>query len=218
MTLQLSQTDIDLDPLDPGDPDVHPLLRQRMSSGSFAADMLAWHQILQLLKAARCAPSSHNSQPWRLIVVMNGLERQVINADLVTWGASWAAKAPVLIAVVTELDKGTTHAGLNYALFDCGLAVQNILLQATSMGLAAHPVGFGNRPLVSRALGLQPHHTLVLFVAVGHHSSDPSSTESSRWRKPLNAIASLGQWDSVLGMDAVQGTGHPWDDLQTRSG
>jgi nitroreductase len=96
--------------------------------------------------------------------------------------------------------------------------VQNILLQATSMGLAAHPVGFGNRPLVSRALGLQPHHTLVLFVAVGHHSSDPSSTESSRMRKPLNAIASLGQWDSALAMDAIQGTGHPWDDLQTRSG
>ena len=195
MTLQLSQTNIDQEPLDTDDLDVHPLLRDRSSHGSFAADTLAWHQILQLLQAARCAPSSHNSQPWHFIVLLDGPGRQEINDDLIAWGAPWAAKAPVLIAVITSPYGATEYHGLNYALFDCGLAVQNILLQATSMGLAAHSVGYKNEAVIRTALNLEPEHALLLFVAVGNPGSQPLTTEASRLRKPLAAIATRDRWD-----------------------
>lgn len=202
MTIRLPQGNLDFQALDSDElSGVHPLLRNRASCGSFSADGLAWSQIIQLLQAARCAPSSWNSQPWHFVVLPDGPQRREINDDLVAWGAPWAAKAPVLIAVVADLAESTIHAGVNYAFFDCGLAVQNILLQAESMGLAAHPVGFCARETCSRALGLQPHHVLVLFVAVGHLGADPTATQSSRLRKPLNAIASLGQIHSALATD-----------------
>ena len=195
MTLQLPQTNINLEPLEANDLGVHPLLRNRSSQGSFAADTLAWHQILQLLQAARCAPSSYNSQPWHFIVLLDGPGRQEINDDLTAWGAPWAAKAPVLIAVVTSPQGATEYHGLNYALFDCGLAVQNILLQATSMGLAAHSVGYKNEAVIRTALNLEPEHALLLFVAVGNPGSQPLTTEASRLRKPLAAIATRDRWD-----------------------
>lgn len=197
MTLQLSQTNTHLEPLDPADLDVHPLLRDRASLGSFSADTLAWHQILQLLQAARCAPSSHNSQPWHFIVVQAGPGRQEIDDDLIAWGAPWAARAPVLIAVITSLQEGTEYHGLNYALFDCGLAVQNVLLQAADMGLAAHPVGYKDEAVVRRVLNLQPDHSLVLFVAVGNLDGEPVTTNASRLRKPLELIATCDRWGGV---------------------
>lgn len=197
MTLQLSQTNTDLEPLNPDDLDVHPLLRDRASHGSFSTDTLAWRQILQLLQAARCAPSSHNSQPWRFIVVQAGPGRQAIDDDLIAWGAPWATKAPVLIAVITNPHEGTHYHGLNYALLDCGMAVQNILLQAAGMGLAAHPVGYKDEAAVRRALNLPPDQSLLLFVAVGHPDEEPVATNASRLRKPLASMAACDRWDGA---------------------
>lgn len=194
MTLQLSPTDTTVQPVDPDELNIHPLLSQRASSGSFSAVGLQWHQIIQLLQAARCAPSSYNSQPWHFVVVQDGPGRSAIDQDLIQWGALWAAKAPVLIVVIAELDSSTTLHGMNYALFDCGMAVQNILLQATSMGLAAHPVGFQNRAAVHRALNLQPEHTLLLFVAVGNPDEHAVNTNASRLRKPLPSLATWDRW------------------------
>ena len=195
MALQLKPLDQTLESIATEALDIHPLLHQRVSIGSFSTDTLAWHQILQLLQAARCAPSSHNSQPWHFIVLLDGPGRQEINDDLIAWGAPWAAKAPVLIAVVTSPHGATEYHGLNYALFDCGLAVQNILLQATSMGLAAHSVGYKNEVVIRTALNLEPEHALLLFVAVGNPGSQPLTTEASRLRKPLAAIATRDRWD-----------------------
>lgn len=194
MTLQIAGTNLQLEPLESHELDIHPLLSRRESTGSFAAVGLQSHQVLQLLQAARYAPSSYNSQPWHFIVVQGGPGRQQINQDLIEWGAPWVTTAPVLIAVVSELNLGTEHNGLNYALFDCGLAVQNILLQATSMGLAAHPVGYRNAAAVRKALGLQPEHALIVFVAVGNPHGQPVTTRASRLRKPLSAITSHDRW------------------------
>lgn len=174
-----------------------PLIAQRASHASFDPEMLDPSILLSLVQAARCAPSSRNSQPWRFVVIRQGTRRTAINDDLVAWGTPWAAEAPVLIAVVADVTKGTIHCGSNYALFDCGLAVQNVLLQASSLGLAAHPVGFQHMDTVRQALRLPDDQHIVLFIAVGWPDGVEARKDSSRFRKSLAEIAVWDCWDGA---------------------
>jgi nitroreductase len=198
MTLQHKRLNLPFEPIDPQKAGVYPLLIQRSSQGSFADDDLERQQIIQLLQAARCAPSSHNSQPWYFIVVTNGAGREDINQNFIQSGVAWAAQAPVLLAVILNLRQSTRQNGLNYGLFDCGLAVQNILLQATAMKLAAHPVNYYDPEIMRRILKLPRTHRLVLFVAVGYPDDQPVVTESNHLRKPLATIAAWDRWDGAL--------------------
>lgn len=195
MTLRISQKNTTFKYVQIGSIKVDPLIGRRSSMGSFALYDLSDDEILQLLQAARCAPSSYNTQPWHFVIIQDGPTRDEINADLIEWGAAWATKAAMLIAVAVAPSHGTTLHRLNYAIFDCGLAVQNMLLQASSMGLAAHPVGFKDRNVVEQALHLPETHRLLMFIAVGYPNSEDVVTNASRLRKPLSAIANWNVWD-----------------------
>lgn len=169
---------------------ISPIITVRHSEAGFASQTLHRETVTQLLHAAQVAPSFFNKQPWHFIVIEDGWTRRAIDQEFLAWGTPWAVEAPLLIAVVANLDEGTVHGGLNYAYVDCGLAIQNILLQASSMGLAAHPVMFNDRDTVEQVLDLPPDSRLLLFIAIGHPSGDSVKTYAQRVRKPLSTIAS----------------------------
>lgn len=195
MTIQDNQLDLTLEALNPQKMGIHSLLLERTSRASFSSEEVDRRDLIRLLQAARCAPSSHNSQPWYFIVVSNGSGREEINQSIGTTGAAWAATAPVLLAVILNLEESIQQNELNYGLFDAGLAVQNMLLQATSMGLAAHPVNYASHEAMKHVLHLPQTHRLLLFIAIGWPADESIKTESSRLRKPLAAIASWDRWD-----------------------
>ena len=114
MTLQRNHLGINLEPLDVRRAGVHPLISQRHSQADFSPEALDPHQIVPLLQAARCAPSSHNSQPWYFVVVTKGPGREAIDRSLTDCGAPWAVEAPVLIGVIVDQQQGTRQNGLNY--------------------------------------------------------------------------------------------------------
>ena len=198
MTLKHKPLSLILEPIDPQKVNIHPLLLQRSSQGNFAPEELDRQQIIRLLQAARCAPSTHNSQPWYFIVVSNGSNRTEIDKNLSESGVPWATQAPVLLAVILSSQEGIQQNGMNYGLFDCGLAVQNILIQATGMELSAHPINYFDPQVMRQALKLPKSHHLVLFVAVGYPGDQPVATESNRLRKPLAAIAAWDRWEGSL--------------------
>jgi len=196
MTLNEHETrDINLESLNPETLNIHPLLKQRASRADFSPKELDRKLIVQLLQAARCAPSFHNSQPWYFLVVSNGTGREEINQSLRDGGAEWAVNAPVLLAVVVNLTEDKEMHGIDYRLFDAGLAVQNVLLQAVSLDLSVHPVNYYRSGPARAALRLPETHELLLMIAVGYPGGDVSQTYASRMRKPLPAIAAWDRWD-----------------------
>ena len=55
-----------------------------------------------------------------------------------------------------------------YFLFDLGMAVQNILLQATELDLVARPIaGFAPRK-VREAFGLDDEYRVMVAIAIGY--------------------------------------------------
>jgi SagB-type dehydrogenase family enzyme len=88
----------------------------------------------------------------------------------VTFGQEWVSSAPVVIVVAgvvarTEAKYGAVADDL--MALEAGHATQNILLQATALGLAATPVG-GVDPSAARTLlRLPSDHEVLYLVPVG---------------------------------------------------
>ncbi|MBP9020920.1 MAG: nitroreductase family protein, partial [Syntrophobacterales bacterium] len=79
------------------------------------------------------------------------------------------APATVVIAVVFErVTVKYGSRGERYAMIEAGHAAQNILLQATSMGLDSVPVGAFHDERVRQVLDLPDDHRPVYLVTVGH--------------------------------------------------
>ena len=109
--------------------------RRALSEKEIPGDTIA-----RLENAATLAPSCFNGQPWRLMFVWEEKALQKVRAAL--WDANyWAQKAPLMIVVATKpaFDPRLSD-GRDYAPFDCGLATENLLLQAVSEDLYAHPM------------------------------------------------------------------------------
>ena len=156
----------------------------------------------RLLQAAHLAPSCGNNQPWRLIAVDDPDTLASIK-DALTKGNYWAKPAPLIVAVASRVDLDCRIPdGREYYLFGCGLAVMNLMIQATEMGLVAHPIaGFRQRE-IKPALGVPDDYTVIALVIVGHPSDDLSGLSekhkaeeiSPRVRRPLDEVVSWNRF------------------------
>jgi nitroreductase len=154
------------------------------------------------MTAATYAPSCFNRQSWRYLVA-TGDQALAKVREALTEGNYWARKAPVMVVVTTKADLDCQlNDGRDYALFDTGLATQNLLLQAIKEGLYAHPMA-GFEPLVVKeAFGIPEDYTVITLVALGHPGSDTHLSEkhreletSSRTRKPEAEVISYNEWE-----------------------
>ena len=156
----------------------------------------------RILKAATFAPSCFNNQPWRFVVVTGEDNLQRVHDHLP--GANyWVKKAPVIVCVaVKKEDDCMLSDGRDYGFFDAGLAVMNLVLQATHEGLIAHPIA-GYKPVeIKEALGMPSDHTLITLVAVGYSGDEGHLNEkhlelehSKRDRKSMEEVVFRNAWN-----------------------
>ncbi len=131
----------------------------------------------RILTAATLAPSCFNNQPWRFMAVTAPAALEKIHQALP--GANyWVKKAPMVVAVVTRPEEDCQLSDRrDYALFDCGLATQNLVLQAVKEGVFAHPIA-GFDPLKVKELFQIPDPYIVItLVAIGYPGDDSHLTE-----------------------------------------
>jgi nitroreductase len=158
------------------------------------------------MTAATYAPSCFNSQPWRFLVV-NQEKELAVAKDNLSGGNYWAKKAPVIVLVCTkpEIDCQLSDRR-DYAFFCTGLAVENLILQATTEGLIAHPVA-GYKPVaLKEAFGVDQEMILLALVVIGYpgeesHLSDKHREQehSPRDRKPESQVIMYNLWEENNG-------------------
>lgn len=135
----------------------------------------------------RTAPSSGRSVPLEVYAVMadglghylpGGHELEVLRGDDLRLALAEAAgsqpcmaEAALVIAVTAVIARtAEKYEGRaeRYVALEAGHAVQNVLLQATALGLGAVPVGSFDDAKVSELLGLPGGCDPLYLVAVGH--------------------------------------------------
>jgi len=180
---------------------IHELITSRFSPLAFSHKLVEPEKITALFEAARWAPSSFNEQPWRFIYAVrkNRPEFEAMLDCLVEDNRIWAMHAPMLVLSVARMNFSRTDKTNKYAFHDVGLATSNLLIQATFMGLVAHPMGGFSVEKARQNLLIPEGFKPVAMIAIGYHGNvndlpeDLKSRElRNRTRKPLQDIVYPG--------------------------
>lgn len=187
----------------PADYPIHELLARRWSPRAFAERPIEPEKLQSLFEAARWAPSSNNEQPWRFIVAHKADEAQWnrLFACLVEGNRAWAFRAPVLALSVASLYFGKTGAPNRHAMHDTGMAVQNLAIQATVLGLIVHQMAGFDAEQARKDLKIPSEYEPVAMIAIGY-PGDPSLLSGTlherevapRRRHPASSFVFSGEW------------------------
>ncbi len=160
--------------------------------------------LLALLEAARWAPSCFGDQPWRYLVwdrFADADRWQQAFACLAEGNQAWVINAPVLVLAVAAPHFGHNGQPNRWAAYDTGAASENLCLQATALGLAAHQMGGFDPEQAKAAFNIPADHTCMAMIAVGYPGAADTLSEAlqareqaPRQRKPLAQIAFTGVW------------------------
>ena len=155
---------------------IHDLIARRWSPRAFDERPVEPEKLKSLCEAARWAPSSNNEQPWRFIVTSRKdtpTEHDRLLACLNERNRQWAFRAPILMLSVASLNFEDDGKLNRHAYHDTGMAMGNLLLQATALGLQVHQMaGFDVQKARETSLiptGFDP----VAMIALGY-PGDPA--------------------------------------------
>lgn len=159
-------------------------LSERWSPYSFSSEPVEMEKLISIFEAARRAPSSMNEQPW-LFVFTDRSEPEVFAkyvGFLFDGNKEWAVNAPVLIVILARLNFIRNGKPNRHAFYDTGMAVANMLAQATSQGLYAHQMGGFYADSVKSGLGLDDSVEPVAMMALGYKGDGSGLREELRNR------------------------------------
>jgi nitroreductase len=129
------------------------MIFKRRSIRRFTSQEVGPDLVTKVLAAGMAAPSAGNQQPWQFIVVKDPQGRKKVSEC--SPYAKATAEAPVAIVVCGDLSL-EKHTG--YWVQDCSAAVENMLIEITSLGLGAVWLGVYPRP--DRVSYLQKYFSL----------------------------------------------------------
>lgn len=171
--------------------DLHEAIYSRRAVRAFSPAPIAHATVRTLLDAAIQAPSAVNTQPWFFTVIEDRALLARISREAKAWMLREPPRglpasrfrerlsdpnfdifygAPSLILISSVVDD-------HWAVVNCALAAQNLMLAATSEGLGTCWIGFAEGWLRTeggkRALDLPESYLPVAPIIVGRPSSLP---------------------------------------------
>jgi len=182
---------------------IHQLIRNRWSPRSFDSRIVESVKLIQMLEAARWAPSWRNDQPWRFIVTTkeDPVAYQRLFDCLSPGNQRWACLAPVLMLVIAK--RGYDHGSKPnpITLYDTGQAVAQLAIEALSHGLYVHQMGGIDHERIHLTYGIPPGYQPVVALAIGYLgqitdlAQDLRRRENAqRTRLPLSDLVLSNTW------------------------
>jgi nitroreductase len=183
--------------------DINPIILSRWSPRAYSGEGISDEELMQLLEAARWAPSSSNTQPWRFIFAKREDESEfnTILSLLTGSNSQWNTNAAVLILIISKNYDSERQRELKHNLFDAGSAFENLALQATYMGLASHPMAGFDSEKAKELLSIPEGFTPAIMVSIGKIAARETLDEDLRQReipnqrKPLQDLMMKGTFN-----------------------
>ena len=153
------------------------------------------------LEAARLAPSTCNSQPWKFIVVDDRqLKDRLCHAAFsdIYSVFSFINKAPVIVAVVSEKSKFLARVGgqlrdTKFYLIDIGIATEHFVLQAEELGLGTCWLGWFKEGAVKSILNVPKDRRIDILIALGYYERGKIGRPHKR--ELMDKIASFNSYN-----------------------
>ena len=178
---------------------INPIFLERWSPRAFTGEPIPEAELMALFEAARWAPSSYNSQPWRFLYARRDTPAWDVFFGLMgEYNKTWAAQAAALVVLLSKISmvvpgKDVPIESYSHSL-DAGSAWGYLALQAAMNGWATHAmVGF-DLPRTATELDVPADYRVECMIAVGRRGDPASLPESARAREVPSgrtAIATL---------------------------
>jgi len=155
--------------------------------------------IIELIESARLAPSGSNSQPWHFVIVKDAKKKEEIveNAN----NQKWMLTAPVFIICVAdvsgiikdkkiEISEDSPEIEVKDIIRDTTIAAQNIVIQASHIGLGTCYVSWYKQKDIRPILNIPSDKFVVCILTVGYANEKPNQ----RPRKSKEQIIHYELW------------------------
>lgn len=186
---------------------VSETLANRRSTRSFLDTPIEEAKLSTIMAAAQWSASATNTQPWRFILVRDPAAKQRVCTGLAPGNAAWAGRAPAFVVVCGRPEDSHYHMkeGKQFYLFELGLAVQSIVLQAHALGLVAHQMGNFTEDIVRDVMGIPDDYKVAVVVALGYRGPPdllptPELRErevAPRVRKDFSEVVLYDNWSNT---------------------
>ncbi len=148
---------------------LNKLITDRWSPVAFDSRPVEYDTIHLLFEAAKWAPSSMNAQPWRFIFATRDMpDYKVLLSLLSKQNQVWATTAPLLVLPLTQIISTFKNRPNRLAFYEAGMAVGNLLLQATHMGLLVHQMSGYDVDRAKEELVIPTRYEPMAMMAIGY--------------------------------------------------
>ena len=172
--------------------DILELIKTRRNIKFFLPKYVSWDNITKVIDAGRYAPSCGNIQNWKFVVVTEAAGKQKL-AEL-AYEQYDIATAGALIVVCAETEKAERYYGLRgerlYSVQNCAAAIQNMLLEAHSLGLGSSWIGAFDEDNLKLELSIPEEVRPQAIIAIGYAKQVPEKPP----KYPLESLVYLGRW------------------------
>jgi coenzyme F420-0:L-glutamate ligase/coenzyme F420-1:gamma-L-glutamate ligase len=199
-------------------------IKTRRSIRRYSSRRVSTEVISEILEAARWAPSAHNAQPWRFIVLIDkSLKQDLAEAMTNAWRADMIkdgtpmevreklrkasverfTRAPVLVIacltmkdMIKYADESRQKCERDMAVQSLGTAIQNMLLMAHSKNLGAcwFCAPLFCKDAVRKVLKIPEDVEPHALITLGYPAEKPSAPS----RKPFQSYSYLDCWGKKL--------------------
>lgn len=155
--------------------ETYEAIKTRRTVRKFKDVEVPWENVVKILEAGKSAPSSGNIQNWKFIVIREPEAKKEL-AEM-CGNQHWMARAPVLIAIVADVDKAKRFYGIRgdrlYSIQNCAAAATSMLIMANDLGLGGSWIGYMDEEKVSSALTLTSNMRPQAILAFGYPDEQP---------------------------------------------
>lgn len=197
-------------------------IKQRRSIRKFQQKKVPTKLVLEVLEAAGWAPSAHNSQPWRFIILQDiNVKRSLAEKMAQAWAVDMEkdgstvddskrlerkerfASSPVLILACLTIEGLRKFPDAQRQSFERDLAVQSLGAGLENLLLAAEASGLGAcwycapafcKDVVREMLHIPREVEPSAFIILGY----PAETPSSPKRKKISEYCFVDVWGKAV--------------------
>jgi nitroreductase len=158
------------------------VLGGRRSIRRYLPDPVEPEKLRACLEAARVAPSAHNTQPWRFIVVDDPTIKNRLAAAAfsgIYTSSKFAARAPIILVLLARPGGAAAKVGsklqrIPFHLIDMGIAGEHVVLQAEELGLATCWMGWFSYRKVRKVLEIPRTFKIIALMPLGYAEKRPT--------------------------------------------
>jgi nitroreductase len=161
--------------------DVMEAIIKRNSVRKYIDREVPKNMVMEILHAARLAPSGMNEQPSRFFIVREDETKRKLR-DNDVFKQEFVTKAPVIILccgnpdVYAKGDRSDRDVNEKRALRDLSIASAFMVLSATEFGLGTCFIGWLDREKIKDVVGIPKSYIVPYVITVGYPAETPKSS------------------------------------------